>query len=368
MARAKSSRVGRPVNGKHSLKGESKSDVEGATNGSPAGNPLPVEDPPRRDVPGPSLGALTDTYLARWFVDKKWDVIRYSPTSRSWLIWGGSCWRNDDRNQALSWARDSIHSLIEQLPRAEGRLEQEEYEKTVQRLESSRTLATVIKMAESDSRIIVTPDPWDKLSKCVPIAYAEKAKCPTWDKFLQEVTGGNEDLIAYLRRAAGYALTGDVREQCLFLFYGTGRNGKSVFLNTLLHVLGDYGMSASNHLLTSAGRPQKQTDLAGLAGKRLVVVCEPNGGRLDESLVKWLTGGEKIRARRPRGEDFEFQPTHKFFMASNHKPEIRETGEAMWRRIRLIPFSVTIPLEKENKRLPAQLQDRFWTVEPRLLT
>ena len=182
-------------------------------------------------------------------------------------------------------------------------------------------------------------------------------RAPRGDAFLSRIMGGDEEVIGYIRRAAGYALTGDVGEQCLFLLYGNGRNGKSVLLNALLHVLGDYGMTAPNHLLTSAGRHQHPSALADLDGRRLVAISEPSGGRFDEALVKWLTGGEAIRARRMHCDSYEFPPTHKLFMSSNYKPEVREMGAALWRRLRLIPFPVTIPPEEEDRGLPGKLRD-----------
>src|SRR4051812_797623 len=156
----------------------------------------------------------------------------------------------------------------------------------------------------------------------------------------------------YLRRAAGYALTGDVKEHCVFLLYGTGRNGKTLLLEALLGIVGDYGMMAPSHLLTASGRTQHLTAVADLDGKRLVGISEPTGCRFDEAQVKSLTGGESIRANRMYCDLYEFAPSHKLFMASNHKPATDEFTVAFWSRIRLIDFAITIPLEHQDKDLP----------------
>jgi putative DNA primase/helicase len=151
-------------------------------------------------------------------------------------------------------------------------------------------------------------------------------------------------LTAYLQRIAGLALTGCVNVEELFIFYGTGANGKSKFIDTLLHVLGPYAGTAPDTLLMSRNRDEHPTEVADLLGKRLVVASESDeGGRLRIQLVKKLTGDARIKARFMRQDFFEFQRTHKTILVTNHRPRVNENTEAVWRRIRIVPFGVTIP-------------------------
>jgi putative DNA primase/helicase len=190
-----------------------------------------------------------------------------------------------------------------------------------------------------------------------PVAFDSAATCPLWLDFLNTVMDGNADLITYLQRVAGYCLTGDVSEQVLCFLHGSGANGKSTFLATLLALLGDYGMQAVSELLLLKANESHPTERADLFGKRLVATIETEEGkRMAEALMKQLTGCDKVRARKMRQDFFEFEPTHKILLAANHKPVVRGTDHGSWRRIKLVPFTVTIPDDERDKRLPAKLR------------
>jgi putative DNA primase/helicase len=181
----------------------------------------------------------------------------------------------------------------------------------------------------------------DLLTHDTAIEYDPTAQCPLWLAFLAVVLDHDAELICFVQRAVGYSLTGDVREQVLLILTGVGSNGKSVFLNVLRKLLGRLAIQAAPDLLMVKRSEQHPTDQADLFGKRLVVCQETEDGRrLNESLVKQLTGGDGIRARRMREDFWEFNPTHKIWLSTNHKPEIRGTDHAIWRRIRIIPFNV----------------------------
>jgi putative DNA primase/helicase len=189
------------------------------------------------------------------------------------------------------------------------------------------------------------------------VAYREDAKCPLWCEFLSRVTAGNAELVSFLQRITGYSLTGDTREQVLFLFYGTGANGKTTFLETLRYVLGDYAMGAEFNTFVASRGTSVRNDLARLAGARFVTAVESQFNRpLAEEVVKQITGGDMITARFLYSEHFEFRPQFKLFLATNHKPKIRGTDLAIRRRIHLIPFTVTIPCEEQDKELPEKLR------------
>ncbi len=182
----------------------------------------------------------------------------------------------------------------------------------------------------------------DLLTHDVEIPYLQNAAAaPTWLQFLNSTFGGDADLIQFVQRAVGYSLTGDVREQVLLICHGVGSNGKSVFLNILQKLLGALAFQAAPDLLMADKQRRHPTEQADLFGKRLVVCQETGEGRrFNETLVKQLTGGDTITARRMHEDFWQFRPTHKLWLSTNHKPEIRGTDFAIWRRIRLIPFNV----------------------------
>jgi putative DNA primase/helicase len=205
----------------------------------------------------------------------------------------------------------------------------------------------------------------DLLTKLSPTEYQPDAPCPNWLAFLDAIFQGDEYLILFMQRLLGYCLTGDVREQILPILWGGGANGKSTLVNAVLTTMGpDYAMKAPPDLLMESRSDRHPTELANLFGKRLVVASETHQGRrLNEALVKDITGGEPIRARRMREDFWEFSPTHKVFLLTNHRPEVRGTDEGIWRRLRLVPFEVTFwnPDDPNNvgKVLPPELcQDK----------
>lgn len=210
----------------------------------------------------------------------------------------------------------------------------------------------------------------DRLTHLVNIPYDPTATAPTWDRFLSDIFSADADLIRFVQRAIGYCLTGAVTEHVLFLCHGSGSNGKSVFLNLLRYLLGadptqgtpgrdgekkpkadTLSMQANPDLLMAGRHDRHPTEQADLYGRRVVVCQETqDGARLNESLVKQLTGGDAVRARRMREDFWEFNPTHKIWLSTNHKPEIRGTDHAIWRRIRLIPFDVTFRDDGEPRK------------------
>jgi putative DNA primase/helicase len=193
--------------------------------------------------------------------------------------------------------------------------------------------------------------------------------CPLWLSFLDRVTSGDAELRLFLQRMVGYSLTGSTREHALFFLYGTGANGKSVFLTTISGVLGEYAKTAPASSFTARANEQHPTDLAGLRGARFVTASETeDGARWAESKIKSLTGGDKITARFMRCDFFEFVPEFKLVIAGNHKPGLRSVDEAMRRRLLLVPFTVTIPHAERDPGLGEKLRLEFpgilaWAVE-----
>jgi putative DNA primase/helicase len=235
--------------------------------------------------------------------------------------------------------------------------------------ESSARINAMIDLARSEPGIPVRPDqldanPWllncpngtlelrggrlrehrrgDYITKLCPTPYGPDAACDLWVETLTKIFAGKHDLVAYFQRLCGYSLTGDVREQMLPILWGEGSNGKSVVISTVHHVLGDeYTSAGARELLMSGHFEPHPTFLADLFGKRLVTLLETReDGRLNEALIKQLTGGDAVRARRMKEDFWQFRPTHKIWLATNHRPVVRGTDHGIWRRLRLLPFTV----------------------------
>ena len=190
--------------------------------------------------------------------------------------------------------------------------------------------------------------------------------CPRWQRFLDQVTAGDQDLQRFLRRIAGYGLTGSTREHALFFFYGTGANGKGTFLNTLTAILGDYAKVAGMDTFTESHTDRHPTELAMLRGARIVAAQETEEGRRwAESRIKALTGGDPITARFMRQDFFTYTPQFKLLIAGNHKPGLRNIDEAIRRRFHLLPFTVRIPPEAARSE-PVRQAEGGVAGDPRL--
>ena len=205
----------------------------------------------------------------------------------------------------------------------------------------------------------------DLLTKVSPVAFDPTATCPTWDWVLAGIMENNTELISFLQRALGYSLTGSPQENKLFFCYGTGRNGKSTVLETFRALCGDYGKSARYKSFCENNNETGRADLAHMRGSRFVTIVEPNASaRLDEGVIKQLTGGDTISARYLYGRtELEFQVIGKFWLAANHKPDIRGTDKGIWSRVLVIPFNVFIP---EEQRIP-DLADKLRLEYPGIL-
>lgn len=198
----------------------------------------------------------------------------------------------------------------------------------------------------------------DRLTQLTTIEHDPTATAPTWEAFLDRAMGGNVLLTAFLRRLVGYSLTGLTSEHCFAFHFGGGANGKSTFLAALRDLLGDYACAAPRSLLIEPRTGDTHpTELARLHGKRLATCPEvPEGAELSEAKVKDLTGGDTIAVRRMNENWWDLRPTHKLHAAGNHKPIVKGTDLGIWRRIMLVPWLVTIPVEERDARLADKLR------------
>jgi putative DNA primase/helicase len=212
-------------------------------------------------------------------------------------------------------------------------------------------------------------DPKQLITKLSPVAYEPGSKAPRWQAFLHRVFAGDAETIAFFQRAVGYSLTGDTSEQVFFVAHGSGQNGKSVAFGAIERVLADYAFDADFSTFVPRRITGPRNDIAAMVGARFVAAIESEAGeRLDESVVKRLTGGDAITARFLYKEFFTFKPQAKIWLVSNYKPTIRGTDFAMWRRVRLIPFAVTIPEAERDPNLLKALEAELpgilgWMVE-----
>jgi putative DNA primase/helicase len=310
---------------------------------------------------------LTDAGNAEAFALLHGDRFRYDRTRGKWRLWNGRHWAPDKMGEADRAALDTalqrlqatvtIKDLEEAQKAMRWALRSESVYGRKSTLESAQSidgLATVADDYDRDQFLLTVGNgtidlrtgelrpcsPNDLISRASTVDYSPTAGCPRWLRFLDEVFGGDEALIQFISRAVGYSLTGDTREQCLFILYGDGANGKSTFLETLLRLVGMHAAITpfSSFLIQrSPGNPRN--DVAKLHGARLVKAAESQKeGALDEAIIKEITGGDTISARFLFQEFFEFKPAFKLWLATNHRPSIRGTDDAIWRRIRLIPF------------------------------
>ena len=323
------------------------------------------------------------------------DALLYVHPWKRWMHWDGCRYVQDASGHALREAAATIRAL---LAAADTVTDNEEHDRLVKhamesenaaRLNGMLTLATsrlheAVEALDAKPMLfnvlngtidlttgIVRPHSRaDRLTKVAHVQYDPLATCPRWLAFLRRVAGGSEDLVRFLQRAVGYSLTGSVREQVLFLLHGTGANGKSTFLETVRALIGDYFVQAD--FTSFVARPTSdapRNDLARLAGARMVAAVEADAGQsLAEATVKQITGGDTITARMLYGEFFDFRPAFKLWLAANHKPNIRGGDLGIWRRIRLIPFVVTIPEHERDPNLPDALRAELpgilnWAIE-----
>lgn len=353
------------------------------TEKTPLPCPQPGQDP--RLLYNPNR--TTDMGNAERLVEIAGANIRYV-RDLGWFIWSGGRWIQDEALVRELFKEKVVHQLYQESAakaHAHDSAGVKELSSWARRSEQEKQVNGALSMASSTQGIYIQAsdldrDPWllnvangtidlktgvlkaherkNLITKLSPVNYDPTATAPTWEMFLTKIMNGNTNLIGFLQRAIGYSLTGNIDAQCWFIMYGVGANGKGTFINTILRILGDYATQAAPDLLMRAkGDMSKHpTEQADLFGRRLAVCQETEEGRrLAEVAVKQMTGGDRIKARHMRQDFFEFEPTHKLWLATNHKPVVGDTTESTWRRIRMIPFSVVIPETERDEDLPQKL-------------
>lgn len=330
-----------------------------------------------------SLQHLTDLGNAKRLVSRHGKDLLYCHKWKSWFVWNGRHWVKDESGEVIRKAKETVLQIYNEATLASDD-DRPKLATHAMKSESEAKLRAMISLAESEADIVVTPNQFDSepmslnvqngtinlltgtlkehcredlITNISPVTFDLEATCHDWKQFLSKIFKGNEDLIEFIWKMLGYSLTGKTDEQCLFLLIGTGSNGKTTLLEILKYILSNYAKQAdfSTFLI---GDPNKiRNDVARLAGARFISASEAESGQhLSEALLKQLTAGDTVTARFLHQEFFEFKPTFKIFLAANHKPVIRGTDHAIWRRIRLVPFTVTIPDDEQDKNLFSKLK------------
>lgn len=323
----------------------------------------------------------TDSANARRLVRRHGETLRFTEAA-GWLVFDGVRWIGDPKGiRAQVRAKDTAVAIFDELALAPDR--QALFRHAV-RSQSRNALEAMVSVARSEPGILAAltdfdADPLlfnvangtldlrtgklrphrreDLISRLSPVRFDPAADCELWDAFLWRVLRKDQDLYAYTQRLAGYSLTGKTCEQALHFLHGSGANGKTVFCDVLQALLGDYATVASPDLIMVRRHQGIPNDIARLRGVRAVFMNETSqGSRFDEERLKDLTGGDRLTGRFLYGEYLDFSPTHKLLIRANHKPTINGTDEAIWRRVHLIPFNVTIPPEERDKAFVEQLR------------
>lgn len=340
-----------------------------------------------------ALPEYSDEAIASHFVLRYLETYRYvSPWGR-WLYYDGTRWVHDRTLRAPNAMRTMCAELARAVAMDTG-MAQKTRDSVATQIASAQKIYSALKLAAGDRLISKDSDAWDadhwllntpdgtlnlKTAALMPhdrehyitkrTAAGPRGDCPLWRELLRQWTDGDEELIAFLQRFVGYALTGTISEHALLFFYGSGANGKSTFLNTIIELLGDYCTVAAIETFIETQGERHPAHLAFLHGARLVVAQETEEGRRwATSIVKSVTSGDVVTARYMRQDFFSFKPTCKLLFAGNHRPGLRNVDEAMRRRINLVPFKVTIAPDKRDPSLPDRLRTELpgilaWALE-----
>lgn len=317
------------------------------------------------------LQFLSEDALAATFTHENKNRLRYCHDSSAWYIWDGNCWVKDKK--------ELVKELIRQFCRQQNQYTQQKA------LGSANKVSAVEKLCRSAATLSVTSEVWDAdkfllgtpagvidlktgalrpaiqedyISKTVAVEPAQTEDCPRWLQFIAEATGGDKDLQRLIQQIFGYALTGDTREQVLIFIWGPGKNGKSVFVNVMRGVIGEYAVTAPIETFTATKSDRHPTELAMLKGARLVTASETESNReWAESRIKLLTGNDAITARFMRGDFFTYIPEFKLIIVGNFTPRLRNVDDAMRRRLRIVPF--VVKPENPDPKLEAALQTEW---------
>lgn len=323
----------------------------------------------------------SDSGNAELFAELYRDTVRFDHKQGRWILWNDSRWAEDKQEKVrclMKQAARRRHELVLNLGESDERTRQIKW---ALQSESRYAIDAALELAKSEPNVSDDGERWDAnpmllgvangivdlttgqfrtatqgdfITKFSPAAHDANAECPRFEQFLEEIFDGDQERIRYIQKAVGYTLTGCVEEHCLFACYGSGRNGKSTLLEVLLYIIGDYGVDLPFGTLETTHQIGEGANLPGARFAKAVETRE--GRRLDEARVKSWTGGDTISVRPLYRNSFSFQPTHKLWLAFNHKPIVADNSPAIWNRIHLIPFERKFEKQRADKKLLATLK------------
>ncbi|MEU0692351.1 DNA primase family protein, partial [Streptomyces uncialis] len=322
---------------------------------------------------------LSDRGNAKLFVELYARGFRYVP-GLGWYRWDGTRWLADEDDTVLWAAGDlaesiatvdlrGVHAASALQKHRRRALSTSGMNAMLSQARSAPGMVLSAALLDADAYALCTPsgvidlrsgvlrvsDPLRDFHSRSTAVGPRRMATPRWRAFLTDTFGGDEqgaEMIGFLQLLLGYSVTGDVGAQVMPFLFGSGKNGKSVLLDVLMKLLGDYADAAPPGFLMARSFEGHPTDLAELHGRRVIVCSEVrHGDRFDEGRFKLLTGGDRIKARRMRQDFFSFAPTHKLWLLGNHRPEVSTGGFAFWRRMRLIPFERVVPDDRKIDNL-----------------
>lgn len=324
--------------------------------------------------------SFDDTGNANRLADLYGERLKFCYEKKNWFFWNGKNWEEDMTGTIDRIADDSLSVMEEEQLLYAGDPEAlKKFKKHIHNTRSSRAKTAMktelrhrlpIRYSQLDenNNLFNTPAGIIDLRNCKLYPHKKELylsriagteissdDCPVWKKFLETILAGDEQLYRYIQKGLGYSMLGSTAEQCLFFLHGNGCNGKSTMLEPIRRIFGDYAANAqAETFMETPGRAgAARSDLARLKGVRLLTVSEPDeGSRLNESLIKQITGGDPLTSRFQYGLDFEYTPYFTMWIPTNHRPIIRGTDDGIWRRIRILPFNVHISDEQKDPALP----------------
>jgi putative DNA primase/helicase len=327
---------------------------------------------------------MTDLGNAQRLIELYGRDIRYIPPFKSWYVWNGKVWQRDENGEVPRYAKQTIEFFYQRAARLPQSTAATKVVGFALRSHMQSRQSAMIALATTEAEVgMMMPEDFNKdtmklavangvldlktgellpfvredfITHQVNIQYNPAATCPVWMAFLDTITAGNAALKRYLQQIAGYCLTGETGEQCLFFLWGPGSNGKSTFVRVLEDLVGPYAGTALASTFAKSKFNQIHNQLASMYGKRLVTTSEVEEDQeFSEVTLKMLTGQDRVAARDLYQSWFHYVPQFKLIIAANYRPQISGYDEAMWRRVRLIPLDVVIPKEKRDKNLLAKL-------------
>lgn len=324
---------------------------------------------------------LTDIGNAERLVAMYGSDIRYAYDWKKWLSWTGTVWTPDASGEIQRKAIDVVRRIYVAAGETTDDVQRREFAKHAKSSEAVWRQRAMVEIAQSMVPVLLRDldtDPMlltvgngtvdlktgelresrqsDYIAKQADVVFEETARCPIFESFLSDIFAGDKALILFIQKSVGYSFTASVQEQCVFICYGSGSNGKSTLLGALQRMLGDYAAAMPSSAVLQKRNERVPNDVAGLRSIRYATLLEiEQGRRLDEPMIKAMTGGDVISARFLFGEFFDMVPTFKLWFGVNSKPRILGADHGIWRRVRLIPFTVQIPDEKQDKHLAEKL-------------